>query len=87
MVARAATDAQPAPAPASTSASNDDTRRDDALRDALVVRELVAAVVRRPGVDRRQTSRRCRMVDADRRRAEPADGWFNVNGRRFRRDA
>jgi hypothetical protein len=77
-------DARPAPASASTIASNDDTRRDDALRDALVVRELVAEpwYVDRVSIDGKRLVAAGWSMPID-GASEPAEGWFSVNGRRF----
>jgi SAM-dependent methyltransferase len=77
-------DAPPAPASASAVAPKDDMRHDDALRDALTVRELVAEpwYVDQVAIDGKRLVAAGWSMPID-GASEPAAGWFNVNGRRF----
>lgn len=72
------------PASPSAVAPGDDTRHDDALRDALTVRELVAEpwYVDQVSIDGKRLVAAGWSMPID-GAPEPAAGWFNVNGRRF----
>src|SRR6478752_7220638 len=77
-------DIQPVEVSDAPAAVNDEARPDNALRDALVVRELVAEpwYVDQVSIDGHRLIVAGWSMPID-GAPEPAEGWFSVNGRRF----